>query len=326
MQKVTQRQSIERAERARSEARETLARTHQNLHRLVTVTDGDVGRNLFVTADTERTDGVSRLGEDRLLTGELLQHLRGEKPSAVSLSFARLVPARALIHLASSVVHDISRDQTYLRRLREAITALPNANVEDELVNADGPHRVLSLLSLLNRAHDHSQSSSSTNARATSGATAQTSSRFKPFPRIHPHARSRPRITLARARRASLSPARVQKTLLPTSLPPVVASTRASRAPSRHMRVDVRSTSTSTRARPLDRSARTMTFALVRQEKADDARASRAATPPHARTPEVSPFAPGPIARRRGVAVGRPDSRRGAVGRSLARSRARSPR
>ena len=249
MQKVTQRQSIERAERARSEARETLARTHQNLHRLVTVTDGDVGRNLFVTADTERTDGVSRLGEDRLLTGELLQHLRGEKPSAVSLSFARLVPARALIHLASSVVHDISRDQTYLRRLREAITALPNANVEDELVNADGPHRVLSLLSLLNRAHDHSQSSSSTNARATSGATAQTSSRFKPFPRIHPHARSRPRITLARARRASLSPARVQKTLLPTSLPPVVASTRASRAPSRHMRVDVRSTSTSTRAR-----------------------------------------------------------------------------
>ena len=29
-----------------------------------------------------------------------------------------------------------------------------------------------------------------------------------------------------------------------------------------------------------------MTFALVRQEKADDARASRAATPPHARTPD----------------------------------------
>ena len=326
MQKVTQRQSIERAERARSEARETLARTHQNLHRLVTVTDGDVGRNLFVTADTERTDGVSRLGEDRLLTGELLQHLRGEKPSAVSLSFARLVRARALIHLASSVVHDISRDQTYLRRLREAITALPNANVEDELVNADGPHRVLSLLSLLNRAHDHSQSSSSTNARATSGATAQTSSRFKPFPRIHPHARSRPRITLARARRASLSPARVQKPYSPHRSPP----SSPPRAP-RARRLDTCASTFGAlplpRARaPLDRSARTMTFALVRQEKADDARASRAATPPHARTPEVSPFAPGPMARRRGVAVGRPDNRRGAVGRSLARSRARSPR
>ena len=63
-----------------------------------------------------------------------------------------------------------------------------------------------------------------------------------------------------------------------------------------------------------------MTFALVRQEKADDARASRAATPPNARTPEVSPFAPGPIARRRGVAVGRSDIRRGAVGRALDRA------
>jgi len=80
--------------------------THQNLHRLVTVTDGDVRGNLFVTADTERTDGVSRLGEDRLLTGELLQNLG---------------------------------------RLREAIPAFPNANVKDELVDANSPHRVLSL-------------------------------------------------------------------------------------------------------------------------------------------------------------------------------------
>ena len=58
-----------------------------------------------------------------------------------------------------------------------------------------------------------------------------------------------------------------------------------------------------------------MTFALVRQEKAD---AMRAATPP--RPPEVSPVAPGPMARRRGVAVGRSDIRRGAVGRALDRA------
>jgi len=51
----------------------------QNLHRLVTVTDGDVGGNLFVTADTEGTHGVTGLGEDRLLAGELLQHLKIEK-------------------------------------------------------------------------------------------------------------------------------------------------------------------------------------------------------------------------------------------------------
>jgi hypothetical protein len=56
--------------------------THQNLHRLVTVTDGDVGGNLFVTADTEGTHGVTGLGEDRLLAGELLQHLKVEKKNA----------------------------------------------------------------------------------------------------------------------------------------------------------------------------------------------------------------------------------------------------
>lgn len=56
--------------------------THQNLHRLVTVTDGDVGGNLFVTADTEGTHGVTGLGEDRLLAGELLQHLKIEKKNA----------------------------------------------------------------------------------------------------------------------------------------------------------------------------------------------------------------------------------------------------
>ena len=65
----------------RETSRRTLSdeNTHQNLHRLVTVTDGDVGGNLFVTADTEGTHGVTGLGEDRLLAGELLQHLKIEK-------------------------------------------------------------------------------------------------------------------------------------------------------------------------------------------------------------------------------------------------------
>ena len=68
----------------RETSRRTLSdeNTHQNLHRLVAVTDGDVRGNLFVTADTERTDGVSRLGEDRLLTGELLQNLYSQKRDA----------------------------------------------------------------------------------------------------------------------------------------------------------------------------------------------------------------------------------------------------
>jgi hypothetical protein len=38
-------------------------------------TDGDVARNLLVTADAERADGVARLGGDGRLAGELLQDL-----------------------------------------------------------------------------------------------------------------------------------------------------------------------------------------------------------------------------------------------------------
>ncbi len=38
--------------------------------------DGDVHRDLLVTTDTELADGVARLGRDRGLTGELLQHFR----------------------------------------------------------------------------------------------------------------------------------------------------------------------------------------------------------------------------------------------------------
>lgn len=38
-------------------------------------TDGDVARDLFVTADTEPTQGVAGLAGDRGLTGKLFQHL-----------------------------------------------------------------------------------------------------------------------------------------------------------------------------------------------------------------------------------------------------------
>merc|ERR1719326_1718347 len=38
--------------------------------------DGDVAGDLLVTPDPEGTDGLAATGEDRLLLGELLQHLR----------------------------------------------------------------------------------------------------------------------------------------------------------------------------------------------------------------------------------------------------------
>lgn len=49
-------------------------------------TDGDVDGNLFVTTDTEGTDGVTGLGVDGSLTGELLEHLGGTSKSVTRLS------------------------------------------------------------------------------------------------------------------------------------------------------------------------------------------------------------------------------------------------
>ena len=182
--------------------------------------------------------------------------------------------------------------------------------------------RVLSLLSLLNRAHDHSQSSSSTNARATSGATAQTSSRFKPFPRIHPHARSRPRITRARARRASLSRAR-PKTLLPTSLAPVVASTRACAR-----RLDTCASTFGAlplpRARAPPRSLRTHhdVRASASRKGGRRARIARGDAParPHARGLSFRTRTDGTSPRRRGRSPGQSEGRGRSVARSIARS------
>lgn len=48
----------------------------QNLLRLGS-TDSDVARNLFVTADTKVADSVARLGVDRRLASQLLEHLGG---------------------------------------------------------------------------------------------------------------------------------------------------------------------------------------------------------------------------------------------------------
>ena len=52
-----------------------------------------VNSNLFVTTDTEGTHSVTSLGKDRLLAGELLQHLKKLKKenflSSVSRSFVR---------------------------------------------------------------------------------------------------------------------------------------------------------------------------------------------------------------------------------------------
>ena len=38
-------------------------------------TNSAVDSNLFITTDAKRTNGVTRFGEDRLLTSELFQHL-----------------------------------------------------------------------------------------------------------------------------------------------------------------------------------------------------------------------------------------------------------
>lgn len=49
-------------------------------------TDGDVDRDLLVTTDTEGTDGVTGLGVDRGLTGQLLKHLGGTGESDSGLA------------------------------------------------------------------------------------------------------------------------------------------------------------------------------------------------------------------------------------------------
>lgn len=48
--------------------------------------DGDVDRNLFVSSDTESSDGVSGLGLDWGLTGQLLQDLGGSGQSVTGLT------------------------------------------------------------------------------------------------------------------------------------------------------------------------------------------------------------------------------------------------
>ena len=184
-------------------------------------------------------------------------------------------------------------------------------------------HRVLSLLSLLNRAHDHSQSSSSTNARATSGATAQTSSRFKPFPRIHPHARSRPRITLARARRASLSPRASKKPYSPHRSPP----SSPPRAP-RARRLDTCASTFGAlplpRARAPPRSLRTHhdVRASASRKGGRRARIARGDAParPHARGLSFRTRTDGTSPRRRGRSPGQSEGRGRSVARSIARS------
>jgi hypothetical protein len=67
--------------------------------------DGDVDRDLFVTTDTEGTDGVASLGVDGSLTSELFKHLGGTSKS---------------------------------------ITGFTNANVENKLLETELAHGVLS--------------------------------------------------------------------------------------------------------------------------------------------------------------------------------------
>jgi hypothetical protein len=77
-------------------------------------TDSHVNGDVFVSLNTEGTDGVLGLGVDGLLVGEILEHLCG---------------------------------------LGELITRLTCAQVQDELVNLDGSHLVILLLWVLLQIH-----------------------------------------------------------------------------------------------------------------------------------------------------------------------------
>lgn len=72
--------------------------------------DGDVDCHLFVSLDTERSDGVSGLGFNWLLISEIFEHLSG---------------------------------------LGESISTLSDTAVQDELFNSDVSHLVFELFLLL---------------------------------------------------------------------------------------------------------------------------------------------------------------------------------
>lgn len=52
--------------------------------------DGDMGGNLFITTDTECTDGETGLGEDGGLPGKLLKHATGTSQTIARLAYANI--------------------------------------------------------------------------------------------------------------------------------------------------------------------------------------------------------------------------------------------
>ena len=66
-----------------------LETTFKNLLSLGT-TDGNVDRDLFVTTDTEGTDGVAGLGVDGGLTGQLFKNLGGTGKSVTRFTDANV--------------------------------------------------------------------------------------------------------------------------------------------------------------------------------------------------------------------------------------------
>jgi len=68
-------------------------------------TDGDVNGDLLVTTDTEGTDGVTGLGVDGGLTGQLLQNLGGTGKSVTRLSDANVENEL----LKAQLAHDVGR-------------------------------------------------------------------------------------------------------------------------------------------------------------------------------------------------------------------------
>ena len=89
-------------------------------------TDGDVDGDLFVTTDTEGTDGVTGLGVDGGLTGKLLKHLGGTGESDMKVSQKK-------------------RSHSNSTECELPITRLSDGDVEGQLAETQRPVGVLGL-------------------------------------------------------------------------------------------------------------------------------------------------------------------------------------
>lgn len=151
--------------------------THDKLQRLLAL-DGHPDGNLLVTTDGERAHGVTRVTGAGLLAGQLLQHLCGriretpggegaspsveaERAQADLIFRRRRTRKQGFITRKAGTVR-----RPDLRRLGETIARLASAAVEHQLLHAELPHGVVSLLvGLMN--DENTEGTRSVSARAS---------------------------------------------------------------------------------------------------------------------------------------------------------------